>query len=100
MWSAMQSPESASSMQWVARSSAAMQQALTALVNDKPDVLIVQNPSVTLLMKELKRAESQGIHVIQINMSSNYKSGAFVGAGWVEVGRMIAEDVVKQCGTG
>jgi ribose transport system substrate-binding protein len=79
---------------------AAMQHALTALVNDKPDVLIVQNPSVTLLMKELKRAESQGTHVIQINMSSNYKSDAFVGADWVEVGRMIAEDMDTQCGTG
>ena len=78
----------------------AMQQALTALVNDKPDVLIVQNPSVTLLMKELKRAEGEGIHVIQVNMSSNYKSDAFVGADWYEVGRMLAEDVVKQCGTG
>lgn len=78
----------------------AMQQALTALVNDKPDVLIVQNPSVTLLMKEIKRAENQGTHVIQVNMSSNYKSDAFVGADWVEVGRMLAGDVVKQCGTG
>jgi ABC-type sugar transport system substrate-binding protein len=78
----------------------AMQQALTALVNDKPDILIVQNPSVTLLMKELKRAESQGTHVIQINMSSNYKSDAFVGADWYEIGRMLAEDVVKECGSG
>jgi ribose transport system substrate-binding protein len=78
----------------------AMQQALTALVDQKPDVLIVQNPSVTLLMKELKRAESQGIHVIQMNMSSNYKSDAFVGADWYEVGRILAEDVVKVCGTG
>src|SRR5450631_651189 len=77
----------------------AMQQALTALVNDKPDVLIVQNPSVTLLMKELKRAEAQGTHVIQVNMSSNYKSDAFVGADWYEVGRMLADEVVKQCGT-
>ena len=77
-----------------------MQQALTALVDEKPDVLIVQNPSVTLLMKELKRAESQGIHVIQMNMSSNYKSDAFVGADWAEVGRMIGEEVVKVCGTG
>jgi len=33
-------------------------------------------------------------------MSSNYKSGAFVGADWAEVGRMLAGDVVKQCGTG
>ena len=39
--------------------SAAQLQALTALVNDKVDVLIVQNPSVTLLVKELKRAEAQ-----------------------------------------
>jgi ribose transport system substrate-binding protein len=78
----------------------AMQQALTALVDEKPDVLIVQNPSVTLLMKELKRAESQGTHVIQMNMSSNYKSDAFVGADWAEVGRMIGDEVVKACGAG
>ena len=79
---------------------AAMQQALTALVDEKPDVIVVQNPSVTLLQKELKRAEAQGIHVIQMNMSSNYKSDAFVGADWYEVGRILAEDVVKACGTG
>jgi ribose transport system substrate-binding protein len=78
----------------------AMQQALSALIDEKPDVLIVQNPSVTLLQKDLKRAEAQGTHVIQINMSSNYKSDAFVGADWYEVGRILAEDVVKQCGTG
>ena len=30
---------------------AAMQQALTALVDEKPDVIVVQNPSVTLLMR-------------------------------------------------
>ncbi len=78
----------------------AMEQALTALINDHPDVLIVQNPSVTLLMKDLRQAERQGTHVIQINMSSNYKSDAFVGADWYEVGRMIAEDVVKECGSG
>ncbi len=78
----------------------AMQQALTALVDQKPDVLIVQNPSVTLLMKDLKRAEAQGTHVIQINMASNYKSSAFVGADWREIGKILATDVVKQCGTG
>jgi len=79
--------------------SAAQLQALTALVNDKVDVLIVQNPSVTLLTKEMKRAEAQGTHVIQINMASNYKSDAFVGADWHEVGRLLADEVVSQCGT-
>jgi ABC-type sugar transport system substrate-binding protein len=83
-----------------AQNPAAMQQALTALIDDKPDVIVVQNPSVTLLMKDLKRAESQGVHVVQMNMSSNYKSDAFVGADWYEVGKMLAEDVVKACGSG
>lgn len=78
----------------------AMQQALTALVDSRPDVLIVQNPSVTLLMRELQRAEKQGTHVIQVNMASNYKSDAFVGVDWREIGRMIGEDVVQQCGAG
>jgi len=79
---------------------AAMQQALTALVDEKPDILFVQNPSVSLLVKELKRAEAQGTHVVQMNMASNYKSDAFVGADWAQVGRMLAEEAVKQCGTG
>jgi ribose transport system substrate-binding protein len=76
----------------------AMQQALSALIDDKPDVIVVQNPSVTLLMKDLKRAETQGIHVVQMNMSSNYKSDAFVGADWYQVGKILAEDVVQACG--
>lgn len=78
----------------------AMQQALTALVDEKPDVIFVQNPGVSLLVKELKRAEQAGIHVVQMNMASNYKSDAFVGADWAQVGRILAEEVVKQCGTG
>ncbi|MBF2898713.1 substrate-binding domain-containing protein, partial [Pseudomonas aeruginosa] len=65
-----------------------------------PDVLVVQNPSVTLLMKDLKRAEAQGTHVIQVNMASNYKSSAFVGVDWREIGRMLANEAVKACGTG
>jgi ABC-type sugar transport system substrate-binding protein len=77
-----------------------MQQAVTALIDQKPDVLIVQNPSVTLLAKDLKRAEKQGTHVIQANMGSNYKSDGFVGADWHEVGKMLATEVVKACGTG
>src|SRR6202041_3971359 len=63
----------------------AMQQALTALVDQKPDVLIVQNPSVTLLMKDLKRAEAQGTHVIDPGISSSNEVSAFVGWEWREI---------------
>lgn len=77
----------------------AMLQALAAVINSRPDVIIVHNQSVTLLVKELKRAEAMGIHVIQMNMASNYMSDAFIGANWEEIGRMLGREVVKECGT-
>jgi ribose transport system substrate-binding protein len=36
--------------------------------------------------KLLQRAENEGIYVIQINMGSAYRSSAFVGANWIEIG--------------
>lgn len=35
-------------------------QAVSSLINDKPDILIVQNPTTTLLARELKRAVNSG----------------------------------------
>ncbi|HLJ65064.1 MAG TPA: sugar ABC transporter substrate-binding protein [Stellaceae bacterium] len=75
-------------------------QAVSALIDQHPDVLIVHNPNVQILAKELKRAEEAGIHVIQVNMVSNYKTDAYVGADWFQIGRMVGEDIVKECGTG
>ena len=75
-------------------------QAVSALIADKPAVLVVHNPNVQLLAKELKRAEEAGIFVIQVNMVSNYKTDAYVGANWFDLGRTVGEDIVKACGTG
>lgn len=75
-------------------------QAVSALIGEKPDVLIVHNPNVQILAKELRRAQEAGIYVIQVNMVSNYKTDAYIGADWFALGRMMGEDVVKQCGQG
>jgi len=75
-------------------------QAVSALISEKPDILVVHNPSLTLLAKELKRAEEAGIHVIQMNMESNYLSDGFVGADWGQIGRMMGEETIKACGSG
>jgi ABC-type sugar transport system substrate-binding protein len=80
--------------------SSAELQAVSALIADHPDVMVVHNPNVQLLAKELKRAEEAGIFVIQVNMVSNYKTDSYVGANWWDVGRTVGEDMVKQCGTG
>jgi ribose transport system substrate-binding protein len=75
-------------------------QAITALIAEKPDVLVVHNPDVQSYAKLLKRAEEAGIHVIQINMRSNYNSDVYVGADWIGIGEAEAQGVIDKCGAG
>ncbi len=75
-------------------------QVISALIDEKPDVIVVQNPNVTILAKELQRAEKAGIYVIQINMASNYRTDAYTGGNWQQIGQMMAREVVAKCGTG
>ena len=75
-------------------------QILSALIADKPDVLVIHNFNVQLYARDLKRAEAAGIPVIQVNMASNYRTASYVGANWEQVGRIMGEDIVRECGTG
>ena len=77
-----------------------MSELLAKAISDKPDVLVVHNPTVQLLARQIKQAEADGIKVLQINLQSNQPSSAFVGASWERIGREIAEDIVKECGEG
>lgn len=79
---------------------AAMTELLAKAISEKPDVLVVHNPTVQLLARQIKQAESEGIKVLQINLQSNQPSAAFVGANWDRIGREIAEDIVTECGEG
>ena len=80
--------------------SGAQLQAVTSIINEKPDVLIVQNPNVSLLANEIKRAMAAGIYVVQVNMRSNQPSDAYVGVDYYDTGRLIAEDIAATCGNG
>ncbi len=75
-------------------------QAVSTLINEKPDILIVQNPTTTLLARELKRAMSEGIKVIQVNMASNTLTDAYVGADVPRIGRLLAKEALAACGGG
>jgi ribose transport system substrate-binding protein len=72
-------------------------QAVTTLISEKPAVIILHNPDVQTYAKLAQRAENEGIYILQINMGSNYRSSAFVGANWVEIGERQTEAVVKAC---
>ena len=77
--------------------SSAGAQAIENLINEKPAVIVVQNPDVQTYAKLLQRAEQAGIFVIQLNMRTSYNSTAFVGVDWVEMGEKLTKSVVKAC---
>jgi ribose transport system substrate-binding protein len=81
-------------------STTSMEQAITALIAQKPDILVAHNINVQLLSRDLKKATEAGIHVIQLNLESNTSTDAFVGADWTGIGEQTGEYIVKDCGAG
>lgn len=75
-------------------------QALTSLIVEKPDIIVVHNPDVQSYARLLKKAEKAGINIIQVNMKSSYSTNVYIGADWVEIGEVGAEEIVKRCGKG
>lgn len=75
-------------------------QVVSDFIDEKPDVLIVQNPNVTLLARQIKRAMDAGIYVVQVNMASNTLSDAYVGVDARNMGEKIAHEVINFCGGG
>jgi len=72
-------------------------QAITSLITEKPDVIVVHNPDVQSYARLLKRAEDAGIHVVQINMRSSYSTDAFIGADYVDMGEQMANRLMGKC---
>src|SRR5579864_7234714 len=70
-------------------------QAVTTLVSEKPALMIIHNPDVQTYAKLLQKAENDGIYVLQINMGSAYRTTAFVGANWIEIGER--DTVAEAC---
>lgn len=72
-------------------------QAITSLISEKPDVIVVHNPDVQSYARLLRRAEEAGIYVLQVNMRSSYSTDAFIGADYVGMGEQIGERLVEVC---
>ncbi|MGD0722419.1 MAG: sugar ABC transporter substrate-binding protein [Roseiarcus sp.] len=74
--------------------------ALTAAIAEKPDLLIVHNPDIQSYARLLKRAQDDGIKVLQINMPSVTTTDSYVGADWVALGEEEASALVDHCSAG
>lgn len=75
----------------------AQTQAMEAVINEKPDLMIVQSINVNSTSRLIKRAQAEGIPVIQLNMKSMQDSAGFVGADYVGMGEQIANEIVAEC---
>jgi ABC-type sugar transport system substrate-binding protein len=78
----------------------AMAQGMTSLIAEHPDVIVTQNPDTQSLARLLKKANAEGIVVVQLNMQGVVQTDAFVGPDFIRLGQEIAELMVKKCGEG
>ncbi len=78
-------------------SSDAGAQALTTLISEAPDLLVVHNPDMQVYSRLLQRAQKAGIKVVQINLKSTATTDAYVGVNWYEVGLHQAGMAVAAC---
>ena len=73
-------------------------QALSQLVTDKPDVIVVQPTDPQSYAKLIKKALDGGIKVVQINMESVTRGDAYVGSDWYDVATTEMDLLDKACG--
>jgi len=74
--------------------------ALTTAINEKPDLVVLQNSDVQSYAKLIKQATDANIKVLQLNMGSLQKSDAYVGADWIGIGYTAGKEVAARCATG
>jgi ribose transport system substrate-binding protein len=78
-------------------SSDAGTKAITALITEKPSLIIVQNLDVQVYARLLKRANEAGIKVIQVNMMSLQQTDSYVGVDYVKLAELEAKALVDHC---
>lgn len=79
---------------------AAGAQAVTQLIAEKPDVLILHPLDMTAYSKLIDRANGEGIAVIQMNLKSLNNGSAYVGMDWYDLFSAEMDAANKFCGAG
>ena len=75
-------------------------QAITSLIEEKPDLLVIQNNDNQSYNRLVQQAAAAGIPVIQVQQSVETKSDAYVGPDWYNIGTVTAQALVDKCGAG
>jgi ribose transport system substrate-binding protein len=74
-------------------------QALNQLIDEKPDIIIIQNLDMQAYNKLVKKANDAGIYVIQYNMKTPNNGDALVGGDWYQMQSMQTDELIRLCST-
>jgi len=72
-------------------------QALNQLIDEKPDMIVVQPADPQSYVRQLDRAVKAGIKVVEINMKSLTKTDAYVGADWYGIASQGMDMLYQNC---
>ena len=75
-------------------------QAITSLIEEAPDLLVIQNNDSQSYNRLVQQAQAAGIPVIQVQQRVGTVSDAYVGPDWYNIGTVTAQALVDKCGAG
>ena len=75
-------------------------QAINSLIEEKPDVLIIENIDNRSYNRLVQKAVAAGILTVQTQQRSEVVSDAYMGPDWNEMGRNAVDGIVQLCGAG
>ena len=73
-------------------------QAINSLIDEQPDILIIQNIDNRSYNRLVQKAVAAGILTVQTQQRSEVVSDAYMGPDWIEMGRNAVEGMVQLCG--
>lgn len=75
-------------------------QAISQLIAEKPDVLVVHPPEIQAYSRLLQQAAAAGIPVVTMNLKADTNGDVFIGADWYDIAVRQTEAIAKLCGKG
>lgn len=73
-------------------------QAISQLISEQPDVLVVHPPEIQAYTRLIQQANAAGIPVITVSLKADANGDVFVGPDWYDLAVKETEAMAKACG--
>lgn len=73
-------------------------QAISQLISEQPDVIVVHPPEIQAYTRLIQQANAAGIPVITVSLKADANGDVFVGPDWYDLAVKETESIVKACG--